>query len=284
VLGLGKLRRLRRTADRDSVAASSFSSTAEAETPARAILGIRPGLGNGAAHSEGTESARQNGSSHAPLRGSVLDRLAPVVEFITVEPSLDRQPLKPPTFTSFRTPEANTYLGLRADLSPIKLFGLGAAAEPALSTATLALEPLLPEPVQPPREIPHRDPLWFSLGASNRGDAEQEHDFTRAALEDMGPQAAPLEFADTAADLEADRASAVGGLAIDDDSVYDSPMPFREFGASRRSRPWQAIENFFLSRGFSQAVAVCVLALFVSTLDVPWEAEPVRAAPAPEPT
>ena len=265
------MRRLRRTADRDSVAAPSLSSTAEAETPARGVLGIRPGSGNGAAHFETTESAWQNGSSHAPLRGSVLDRLAPVVEFITVEPSLDRQPLKPPTFTSFRAPEANAYLRLSDDLSPIKLFGHGAAAEAAVSTAALALEPLLPEPVQPPREIPHRDPLWFSLGASNRAHVEQENDFTRAALEDMGPQAAPLEFADTTADLELDRSAAVGSLAIDDDSVYDSPMPFREFGAPRRSRPWQAIENFFLSRAFSQAVAVCVLALFVSTLDVPWK-------------
>jgi hypothetical protein len=58
--------------------------------------------------------------------------------------------------------------------------------------------------------------------------------------------------------------------AMDDDSVYESPVAFRDFEPGRRSRPWQAIEAFFLSRGFSQAIAVCVLALFVSTLDVPW--------------
>jgi hypothetical protein len=33
---------------------------------------------------------------------------------------------------------------------------------------------------------------------------------------------------------------------------------------------WQSIEAFFLSRGFSQVVAACVVVLFVSTLDVPW--------------
>jgi hypothetical protein len=33
---------------------------------------------------------------------------------------------------------------------------------------------------------------------------------------------------------------------------------------------WQSIEAFFLSRGFSQIVAACVVVLFVSTLDVPW--------------
>jgi hypothetical protein len=228
----------------------------------------------GALHSAGDETPCSNGPSHSASlrRGSLLDRLAPVAEFITLEPNLDRGPLKPPTFTSFRIPEVSAYLGLRAELSPIKLFGSGVHAAPGLSGATLALEPVLPEPVQPPREIPARDPLWFSLDASSRSDAEEdEHDFTRAALEDMGPQAAPLEFADSSADSGLDAVAGEGIPVIDDDSVYDSPLPFREYGPQRRSRPWQAIENFFLSRAFSQAVAVCVLALFVSTLDVPWK-------------
>jgi hypothetical protein len=86
----------------------------------------------------------------------------------------------------------------------------------------------------------------------------------------MHPQLEPLEFADAAGDVELDEPSRAPDLTIEDDSIYDSPLPFREYGPQRRSRPWQAIEAFFLSRGFSQAVAVCVLALFVSTLDVPW--------------
>lgn len=195
-----------------------------------------------------------------------------MAELISLEPSLDREPLKPPTFTTFRIPDASAYLGLRAELSPIKLFGQGAVAAAAMSADTLApLETVLPEPVQPPREIAHRDPLWFSLGASSSAEEEQEHDFARAAFEEMGPQAAPLEFADNIAETDLNPVSRPVNTVIEDDSVYDSPMPFREYAPSRRSRPWQAIENFFLSRAFSQAVAVCVLALFVSTLDVPWK-------------
>jgi hypothetical protein len=266
VLGFSKLRRLRRTAARDTgvPAASSAVDAADAG---------RASEEHSSLHSQ--DGSRHNGSLHAAdlRRGSLLDRLVPVAEFISVEPILDRGPLKPPTFTSFRIPETSAYLGLRAELSPIKLFGSAALAETAMATGTLALEPVLPQPVQPPREIPARDPLWFSLDASSRvhAEEEEEHDFTRAALEDTGPQAAPLEFADSAAAQGLDPAAGDGSPLLDDDSIYDSPLPFREYTPARRSRPWQAIENFFLSRAFSQAVAVCVLALFVSTLDVPWK-------------
>jgi hypothetical protein len=205
----------------------------------------------------------------------MLQGMAPISEFIAVLPRLDRAPLKPPTFTNFKIPDIQAYQRLHAELAPIKLFGENPLAVQASETATLveALpEPALPEPVQPPMEIPLRDPLWFSLAASKSADGGvAEHDFTRAALEEMGPQLEPLEFNDDAADVTLDEPSSAPDLAIEDDSIYDSPLPFREYGPPRRSRPWQAIEAFFLSRGFSQAVAVCVLALFVSTLDVPWK-------------
>jgi hypothetical protein len=200
--------------------------------------------------------------------------MVPISELISLEPRVDRAPLKPPTFTNFKTPESQAYLRLAAGIAPIQLFGQKALAARACATATLVEtlpEPALPEPVQAPVEIAQRDPLWFSLAASKSADAGMvEHDFTRAALEEMEPQLEPLEFADAAADAELDEPSRAADLAIGDDSIYDSPLPFREYGPQRRSRPWQAIEAFFLSRGFSQAVAACVLALFVSTLDVPW--------------
>jgi hypothetical protein len=207
-------------------------------------------------------------------RGWALDRMVPISEFISLEPRLERAPLKAPTFTNFKTPETQAYLHLTAAIAPIKLFGQKALAARAGAAATLmeALpEPALPEPVQPPMEIPQRDPLWFSLAASKSADANVvEHDFTRAALEEMQPQLEPLEFADDAAEVGPEEASIERDLAIEDDSIYDSPLPYREYAPARRARPWQAIEAFFLSRAFSQAVAACVLALFVSTLDVPW--------------
>jgi hypothetical protein len=265
---------LRGTAEAGSAANPLGLSTASA-------VQDRPATGaDGASHQQPGEGAHRNGSSlESPKpgmagRGWTLERMVPISEFISLEPRLDRAPLKPPTFTNFKTPEAQSYLGLTAGIAPVKLFGQKALAARASATATLVEtlpEPALPEPVQPPVEIPQRDPLWFSLAASKSADAGMvEHDFTRAVLEEMQPQLEPLEFADAAADVELDEPSRAPDLTIEDDSIFDSPLPFREYGPQRRSRPWQAIEAFFLSRGFSQAVAACVLALFVSTLDVPW--------------
>lgn len=274
MLGFGKLRRLRGTANAESAANPLGLSTASAVEDRTAPVA------NGASHPRPDEGARHSGSPLETLkpgmagRGWALDRMVPISEFITLEPRVDRAPLKPPTFTNFKTPETQAYLRLTEGIAPIRLFGKDALAEQASATATLleALpEPALPEPVQPPMEIAQRDPLWFSLAASKSADGGVvEHDFTRAALEEMQPQLDPLEFADAAADVELDEPSGATNLVIEDDSIYDSPLPFREYGPPRRSRPWQAIEAFFLSRGFSQAVAACVLALFVSTLDVPW--------------
>ncbi len=201
--------------------------------------------------------------------------MTPISEFIALLPNLDRTPLKPPTFTNFKTPNPQAYLLLDSTIAPIKLFGAAAMAELPDETAALLEtppEPALPEPVQPPMEIAQRDPLWFSLAASKSADTGiGEHDFTREALQEMSPQLEPLEFSDDVADAALDEPISGPDLTIEDDSIYDSPLPYREYGQPRRSRPWQAIEAFFLSRGFSQAVAVCVLALFVSTLDVPWK-------------
>jgi hypothetical protein len=269
LLGFGKLRRLRGTAEANSAAGPLGLSTASARED-----GAAPGT-NGASHSR-TDGAPRNGFAHGAYpasRAGVLEGMAPISEFIAVLPRLDRAPLRPPTFTNFKIPDAQGYLRLKAEIAPIKLFGenpLAVHAEAATLVETLP-EPALPEPVQTPMEIPQRDPLWFSLAASKSADAAvADHDFARAAFEEMGPQLEPLEFTDDVADAALDE-SVVPDLNIEDDSIFDSPLPFREYGPQRRSRPWQAIEAFFLSRGFSQAVALCVLALFVSTLDVPWK-------------
>jgi hypothetical protein len=127
----------------------------------------------------------------------------------------------------------------------------------------------LPEPVQPPVAIPQRDPLWYSFKATKGADPTVvEHNLTQAALQEIQPQLDQPEFVDPAADAALDDPRE-HNRGIEDNSIYDTPTPFREFRARRGGR-WQAIEAFFLSRGFAQVAAACVLALFVSTLDVPW--------------
>lgn len=50
----------------------------------------------------------------------------------------------------------------------------------------------------------------------------------------------------------------------------DSPLPFREYQASRGKRLLRRVQAVARSRRFSQAVAAVIVLFFVSTLDVPW--------------
>ena len=57
---------------------------------------------------------------------------------------------------------------------------------------------------------------------------------------------------------------------LDDDPFYDSPLNVRDYAASPGRRSWRTMRRLFSSRRFSQAMAMAVLLLFISTLDVPW--------------
>jgi hypothetical protein len=56
----------------------------------------------------------------------------------------------------------------------------------------------------------------------------------------------------------------------ENDWFVDSPLPFREFQASRGKRLVRSVQNVMRSRRFSQAVAAVIVLFFVSSLDVPW--------------
>ena len=57
---------------------------------------------------------------------------------------------------------------------------------------------------------------------------------------------------------------------LEDDPFYDSTIAIRESGRTRSLRTWQRIKQPFLGRRFSQAMVAIMVAVFVSTLDVPW--------------
>ena len=267
----GKLRRLRGLGGGEAAGAQGLAS----ETDGQDAGAAAEAYGRVLSRLSGPTATRSgSGRTLPPLRNRrvsavATQRMVPIVEFQTLEPNLDGELLQPPTFKNFKRPEVSLFLKLGAGLSPVRLFAPHPAAQqPAAATAVV--EEGLPEPVQQPAEIPQRDPLWFSLKASKAADPTvAENNQRRAALEEIQPQLDPLEFSDEA-EAGLDDASRDRSRAIDDDSLYDSPTPLREFRERRGSRRWQAIEAFFLSRAFAQAAAACVLLAFVSTLDVPW--------------
>ena len=57
---------------------------------------------------------------------------------------------------------------------------------------------------------------------------------------------------------------------LEDDPFYDSTIAIWESGRTRSLRTWQRIKQPFLGRRFSQAMVAIMVAVFVSTLDVPW--------------
>ena len=57
---------------------------------------------------------------------------------------------------------------------------------------------------------------------------------------------------------------------LEDDPFYDSPIVLRDYAGTGSHPSWRAIQAFFRSRRFSQAMAVAMVLIFVSTLDVPW--------------
>ena len=113
MLGFGKLRRLRGKthANKGGSLLGLSAAAPSGDHPVHTNGGPRP-----------DEGRTRNGlPAPKPLlgRGFVLDRMVPVSELISLEPRLDRAPLKPPTFTNFKTPETQAYLRLTAPIAPI---------------------------------------------------------------------------------------------------------------------------------------------------------------------
>ena len=57
---------------------------------------------------------------------------------------------------------------------------------------------------------------------------------------------------------------------LEDDPFYDSTVAIRDSARTRSLRTWRRIQQFFLGRRFSQAMVAIMVAVFISTLNVPW--------------
>ncbi len=195
-----------------------------------------------------------------------------IQDLIALEPQLGDEALRPPTFPNLRRPDVGTAFPA-ARLEPANLIGplvAGPRVSRAERLAASAPEGVAVSDADDP--FRPRDPLWYSLQAA-AGAAQASGDPVEAAFEQNLSMEERLEFAEVEPlqhSMTATEDSDAADLVIEDDSIFDSPMPFRDSPPPRPQSPWQAIEAFFLSRGFSQLVAACVVILFVSTLNVPW--------------
>lgn len=200
------------------------------------------------------------------LRGSALKRLTPITDLASLDPCLCDRAFKLPILTEFKPPDANANLCLNAGLSPILSFGQASWVRQARETRTVLETRSAPEPA----ETSAIHPYWNSVVASENGAKFRQDDSPRPSRDQIQPEFAPLELWDTPLDPESTVSTASEGLVVEHDSSYDSPIPFRGYRLPPHARLWQAIRAFTLSRGFSWAVAACVLVLIASTLEVPW--------------
>jgi len=219
----------------------------------------------------GAYAARQlAGATRSHGGGQTGAQFTGIQDLIALEPRLGDEALRPPTFPNLRRPEVGTAFPT-ARLEPANLISPlqarpSVAQEALLAASAPGGEAAADDPFRP------RDPLWYSLQAVE-GAAQASVDTAEAAFEQNLSMEERVEFAEVEPlqhSMTAAEDNNPADFVIEDDSIFDSPMPFRDTPPPRPRSPWQAIEAFFLSRGFSQLVAACVVILFVSTLNVPW--------------
>ena len=100
------------------------------------------------------------------------------------------------------------------------------------------------------------------------------------AIHDASPAAASLKtgsaatlwpFAADLSEVEVENDLSVSEKPeLEDDPFYDSTITIRDSARTGSLRIWRAIQQFFLGRRFSQAMVAIMVAVFVSTLNVPW--------------
>ena len=100
------------------------------------------------------------------------------------------------------------------------------------------------------------------------------------AIHDASPAAASLKtgsaatlwpFASDLSDVAVENDLSVSDKPeLEDDPFYDSTIAIRDSDRTRSLRTWRRIQQFFLGRRFSQAMVAIMVAVFVSTLNVPW--------------
>ena len=204
----------------------------------------------------------RNGTGRGTLNGA---RFTAAETFLQLEPKLDRQELKPASFPHIKALRRAPVRLPRIQLTPARLLSRQNLAA-AVAASGAAPMPAFIEP-----EIPSLDavtkttsePLWHSLLSPGPGGRNR-------ILAPEAPAPASTLFARKGRDSSMDWGQA-GDIDLGlSDSRTELPPIAEE--APRKIWFWQAVEGLFLSKQFSRAVAVAMVLLLASTVNVPWSA------------
>ncbi len=206
--------------------------------------------------------SQRSGTGRGTLQGA---QFSAAETFLQLEPKLDRQELKPASFPHIKALRRAPVRLPRIQLTPARLLS---RQNLAMAVAATAVSPM-PAFIEP--EVPSLDavtkttsePLWHSLLSPGAGGRSRI-----LAPETQAP--ASTLFARKGRDSSMDWGQA-GDIDLGlSDSRTELPPIAEE--TPRKIWFWQAIEGLFLSKQFSRAVAVAMVLLLASTVNVPWSA------------
>ena len=185
--------------------------------------------------------------------------------FLLLEPKLDRQELKPASFPHIKALRRAPLRLPSIQLTPARLLSRQNLAMAVAATGTSPI-PAFVEPEFPSLDAVTKttsEPLWHSLLSPGAGGRSR-------ILAPLTPAPASTLLARKGRESSTD-----WGLAGDIDlGLSDSrtELPPIAEETPRKIWFWQAVEGLFLSKQFSRAVAVAMVLLLASTVNVPWSA------------
>lgn len=208
------------------------------------------------------ELSQRNGTGRGTLGGASFSAAE---TFLALVPKLDRQELKPASFPHIKALRRAPLRLPRIQLTPAPLLSRQNLAV-AVAASGVAPMPVFVEPQVPSLDAVTKttsEPLWHSLLSPTSGGRSR-------ILEPAAPAPAAMLFARKGRDSAMDWGQA-GDIDLGlSDSRTDLP-PIAE-ATPRKFWFWDALEGLFLSKQFSRAVAVAMVLLLASTVNVPWSA------------
>ncbi len=273
-------------------------SRAEAARPYLPPLGDGPSLAAPANAPASPSLASLRNASRGPRQLSAVS-LPPLKQsdfLLPLEPSVDRERLKPASFANVKALQRHPMAFPKHELRPARLVtraSVAAAPSPAEASRPAAAaipappmtpappapatpsEPFAPQPFLPPSDLARpavvfnepapltksqSEPLWHQLFAPDKAGA-------RGGLNGEAEDAP--HYSRQISDSGFDWGDAGG---IEFDGLPESKSNIEPLADEQPKRIWfwQAIEGVFLSRAFSGALAAMMVVLFVGTIDVPW--------------
>ena len=212
------------------------------------------------------DGLRKSQTGPRRLNASSLPLLHSDDKLLKIFPAVERQALKPASFPHIKALRKSPVKFPSLELAPARLISEQRVTSLAASGATMVASPAFVEPSLPEIEDLTKtasEPLWHSLFSP-------EANGGRPAFEPAPP--APMPAPALARERVRESATDWGQAGAIDLGLTESKedlLPIPE-APPQRIWFWQAVEGLFLSKSFSRAVAVAMVLLLVSTMDVPW--------------